>query len=136
MSNGLHEVCGPLVETVGVPAHAAATATELVNIWRAPFACKVRTVEIIPDVSITGTATNYTDVNLVNAGTDGAGTTELANKDFLSGTNGVAGTAIALYAPATYLSVASGVLFKLQLEKVGTGLALPRFFAVITYEAA
>jgi hypothetical protein len=42
----------------------------------------------------------------------------------------------ALYAPASYLSVAAGVKLKIQLEKIGSGLALPRGTAIVTYEAA
>lgn len=134
MVASFHDVPGNHIAQHGVPAHAAATATELVTIFRAPFDCKIVSVEVIPDAAITGIDTNETNVNLINAGTDGAGTTELASVDFVTGTNGVAGTAIQLYAPATALSVTSGTILQIQLEKIGTGLALPRFLAIVTYQ--
>jgi hypothetical protein len=136
MVASFHDVPGNHIAQHGVPTHAAATATELVTIFRAPFDCKIVSVEIIPDAAITGADTNETNVNLINAGTGGAGTTELANIDFVSGTNGVAGTAIDLYSPTDALALDAGTVLQLQLEKVGTGLALPRFLAIVTYQGA
>ena len=136
MSISIHDIPGNHVATFPVPAHAAATATEVVNIFRAPFACKIVSVELIPDAAITGADTNSTNVNLLNAGTAGTGTTELGNIDFASGTDAAAGVAQDLYRPATALSVASGVILQVQIEKVSSGLAIGRFTAVVTYQAA
>lgn len=134
MANFDHDIMGNRVAQATIRAHAAATATEKQVIWRAPFDAKLVSVEIIPDAAITGDATNYSNVNLLNGGTDGSGTTELGNKDFSNGVNGVAGTAISLYAPASPLAVAAGNQLHIQLEKVGTGLDLPSFLCVITYQ--
>lgn len=136
MATSLHDIPGAHQTHYALRAHAAATATEDAFCFVAPFACKIRAVEIVWDAAITGTATNYTNVNLINAGTDGTGTTELANIDYLAGTNASAGATVSLYAPATPLALAAGAKLKLQLEKVGTGLSLPSGLVRITFEAA
>lgn len=136
MTTQIHDIPGAHVASYAVRAHAAATATENCFLFRAPFKAELVSVELIPDADITGADSNSSNVNLVNAGTDGAGATELANVDYASGTNATAGDAIALYAPAAPLALAEGTILKLQLEKVGTGLALPSFLALVTYRGA
>jgi hypothetical protein len=131
----MHDVPGPHVQQTVVPPHAAATATEKIVVFVAPFDCKVRTVNYRPGAAIIGANTNTTHVNLLNGGT-GAGTTEIANKDYVSGTDETDGANVALYAPATYLSMDAGNVLTVQLEKVGTGLALPSLTFVTTFEAA
>jgi hypothetical protein len=134
MSNQLHDIPGNHVATAPIRAHAAATATELVGIFRAPFACKIISVEILWDAAITGADTNTTHVNLHNRGTAGTGTTELGNIDYVSGTDAAAFVAEDLYSPATPLEVAEGVILAIQLEKVASGLALPNGTAIVTYQ--
>lgn len=134
MANFDHDIMGNRVAFADIRPHAAATATEKQVIWRAPFDAKLISVEIIPDTAATGDNTNSTNVNLINAGTAGSGSTEIGNVDFATGTNAVAGTAISLYAPADGLAVDAGTQLHVQLEKVGTGLALGGFLAVITYQ--
>lgn len=136
MANFDHDIAGPRVDQAQVRAHAAATATELVNIWQAPFKCKIRSVKLRPDAAITGADTNTTHANLLNGGVAGTGTTELGNIDFVSGTDAAVGEELDLYAPASPTLVDAGTLLKVQLEKVSTGLALPQFLAVIEYEGA
>jgi len=136
MTSSIHDIPGDHVERVTIPAHAAATATESHTLFVAPFACQLVSVAVHWGAAITGTATNYTNVNLVNRGTDGAGTTELANIDYLSGTDATSYDAVDLYSPATPLALAAGTIISLDLEKVATGLALPNGQAVITYRAA
>lgn len=120
--------------TAPIPAHAAATATESYPIFFADRAVKVRKVSLVFSAAVTGTATNYTNVNLVNRGTDGTGTTELANIDYASGQDAVAMVETSLYAPTTPLAVAAGGVLAIQLEKVSTGLALPAMLAVVEYD--
>ncbi len=136
MANFDHDIAGARVHQAIVRAHAAATVTELVNIFQAPFTCAIRSVHIRPDAAITGADTDTTHVNLLNGGTVGTGTTELGNIDFTSGTDGAVGELLELFAPATPLALAAGALLKLQLEKVGNGLALPQFLAIVTFEGA
>ena len=108
MATSLHDIPGNHVATYALRGHLAATATEKAFIFRAPFACTILSVEIIWDAAISGTATNYTNVNLLNAGTAGTGTTELGNVDYASGTDAVAGAATDLYSPGTPLAVERG----------------------------
>src|SRR5689334_11165070 len=137
MASSLHDIPGPMTATYQLRAHAAATATEDAFIFTAPFACKIRKVEVVWDADITGQATNYTSVAVVNAGTDGAGTTVLGTQtDYASGTNAIKGATVSLYAPAAPLALAAGAKLKLQLIKTGTGLSLPTGLVVVTYEGA
>lgn len=136
MVSSVHDIPGAHQAQYALRAHAAATATEVAYVFVAPFACKVRSVSLVWDAAITGANTNTTNVNLLNAGADGTGTTELANIDYASGTNATAGATVSLYAPASYLSLAAGAKLAIQIEKVGTGLALPTGTVVVTYEGA
>lgn len=136
MIGSVHDIPGAHVDSVIVRAHAAATATEVAVIWRAPFAAKIRKVEVIPDAAATGDDTNRTNLNLLDGGTAGTGTTELGNIDYATGTDAAAGVAQDLYAPASYDAVDAGTILKLQYEKVGSGLAVGPFLVLITYEAA
>lgn len=132
----VHDIPGVHVATAVMPASAAADATAEVPVFRAPFACKVRKVVLVPGAAITGTATNYHNLNLINRGTDGSGTTELANRDYLNGTNESKAVARELYAPASYLALAAGAVLAIEKEKVGTGLALPAIQVIVEYEGA
>ncbi len=136
MTSSLHDVPGVHVHQTTIRAHAAATATERVNIFEVPFKAKVRAVYIRPDAAITGADTNTTHVNLLNGGTAGTGTTELGAKDFVAGTDAAIGEKLTLYAPASKLAVDAGTLLVIQFEKVGSGLALPQFSVTVEYEGA
>src|SRR5687767_6956660 len=70
--------------------HAAATATEKRAIFVAPRKCRVLGVEFASDVAATGDNTNTTNLNLVNAGSAGVGTTEVGNLDLATSVNIVA----------------------------------------------
>lgn len=119
---------------VVVPAHAAATATEQAPVFYAPFACKVTAVRVVAGAAVTGANTNTTHLNLHNRGTDGSGTTEIANYDLTSGNNLTAYDNYNLYAPASGLAVAAGGVLSLQHEKVGTGLDVPALCVVVEFE--
>lgn len=120
-------------ETV-VPGHAAATATEDFPVFYAPFACRVTAVRIVPGAAVTGANTNTTHLNLINRAADGAGTTEIANRDLTSGNDLTAFDNYNLYAPATPLAVVAGGVLSLQYEKVGTGLLVPGLFVIVEFE--
>lgn len=134
MVSSLHDVPGGHVHQTVIRAHAAADATEKVNIFEAPFATKIRAVYIRPDAAITGADTNTTHVNLINAGTAGTGTTELGNINFTDTVDAAIGERLELYAPDAALAVDANTLLVVQLELVGTGLALPQFLCVVEYE--
>lgn len=124
------DIPGTLTAQVPTVAHAAATATEFIASWEAPDNITVVSHEWRPSAAITGTATNYTNLNLINAGT-GAGTTELGNLDFDDDLDATAGEVKELY--ATEANYSEGNLFKLQAEKVSSGLAIPSGVWVIKY---
>lgn len=114
--------------------HAAATATEERDIFVAPLKCRVVGIEFVSDVAVTGDNTNTTNVNIVNKGAAGVGTTEVANKDFPTGTNAVAHDRNEVPLNATYVNgvdMAEGDTLTVQYEKVGTGVLIgPSLFQV------
>jgi hypothetical protein len=119
-----HDLTGTHVHNVPIALHAAATATETRLLWVAPFKCKIVSIGAYFDVAATGDNTNTTNINTLNGGTAGTGTTEIGNKDYVLATDVVVGTEQVLYAPATPLAVAAGTHIRIQFEKVATGLAL------------
>jgi hypothetical protein len=122
-----------------LPAHAAATTTEAIPIFRAPFACKVTAVRVIPGAAATGDDTNRTNYNLLDGGSAGTGTTELGNLDYATGTDAAVGVTQNVYAPADPddgETLAAGDVLKMQIEKVGNGVALGATLCVIEYRGA
>lgn len=131
------DLVGPLYAQAVIPAHAAADATEDIPIFRAFKNARIRSVTLIHGAAITGVDTNTTHVNL-KSWTDAATpvATERANRDYVDATDAVAMKAISLYAPATYLNLDTGQYLSLELEKVGTGLAIPDSMVVVEYDLA
>ena len=112
---------GSQYAVVTVPAHAAADLTADHPIFRAPCACRIVSVTIVPGATITGANTNSANLNLkswTDATTPVA--TELANRDYLSATNEVAMKARSFYAPAAPLALAL-----LRANSALTSRALP-----------
>ena len=130
----LHDVPGNFTDDVIVETHAAATATEKRLLWVAPYAVKIVSIVAYFDAAGTGDNTNTTNINTINGGTAGTGTTEIGNKDYVLATDIVVGTPQSLYAPTNPVAYAAGVHIILQFEKVGTGLAIPRGLYRITYQ--
>lgn len=118
-----------------IPAAAATDNTKAWPVFLVPptHAVRVTKVEVVPQAAITGASTNSANWNLINKGTDGLGTTELANKDFVTGVNAAAFDVLVLYTPTTPAKLAAGTVLALQREKVGTGLALPEALVVVHY---
>jgi cobalamin biosynthesis Mg chelatase CobN len=84
-------------------------------------------VSVTPHAAATGDNTNTTNLNLINKGAAGAGTTEVGNRDLPTGTNLVAMDEMTVPLNATFVngvSLAEGDVLALQYEKVGTGLAV------------
>lgn len=132
----IHDVPGTHYASTVVPAHAAATATEAFPIFRAPWACKIVSVRVVPAAAATGDNTNRTNINLLNGGAAGTGTTELGNLDYATGTDAAVGVTQDVYAPANPddgVALAAGDVLKLQYEKVASGLALGANLVVIGY---
>lgn len=131
----LADVGGPQYATGYVPKGAAADATSDHPIFRASFACKIRKVRIVPGAAITGADTNTAYFTLYMRAADGSGTTALATRMNVSGTDSVANDAIDLYAPASALSVVQDAVLSIQRTKFGTGLAVPDLFVQVEHEA-
>ena len=135
MTTRIHDVPGEHYASVLAPAHAAATATEAIPIFVAPFKCRIASVKVTPAAAATGDNTNRTNINLLNGGSAGTGTTELGNLDYATGTDAAVGVVQTVYAPAagTGVALAAGDVLKLQYEKVGTGVALGANLVTIHY---
>lgn len=129
------EVSGALYANGYVPKGAAADATTGHPVFRAPFACKVRKVRIVPGAAVTGTDTDTAYLTLYMRGTDGSGTTALATRMHVSGTDSVKSDAINLYAPASAYELAQDAVLEIQRTKFGNGLALPDHLVEVEYEA-
>ena len=130
----MHDISGAQRVWFNIAPIAKTTATQSNVIFEAPFACKIRDVQIFFGATVTGTATDYFNLNLINRSTDGTGSTELAARDYASGTNDTAFVKRALYAPATYLAVAVNTVLDLQRELVSAGLAMPSLSGYVEFE--
>jgi len=133
MVSSIHDVPGEHYASVIAPLHAAATTTEAYPIFVAPFACKVMSVTVTPAAAATGDNTNRTNINLLNGGSAGTGTTELGNIDYATSTDAAVGVKQTLYSSTTGTALAAGDVLKLQYEKVATGLALGANLVTIKY---
>lgn len=131
----LADVGGPLYSTARVPAGAAADATTEHPVFRAPFDCKVRKVRIIPGAAISGADTNTAYFTLYLRGTDGQGTTALATRMNVSGTDSVKSDSLDLYAPADPYAIVQDAVLAIQRTKFGSGLAVPDLLVEVEYQA-
>lgn len=109
-------------DRVALAQVAAGTATSSFSIFTAPCPCRVRAVTFTPDVATTGNNSNTKNLNVVNKGASGAGTTEIGNLDLLTGVNLVAFDETNI--PITATALAEGDVLALQVEQVGTGVAV------------
>lgn len=119
----------PLIQRLEhvVPAVGAAADAET-DLTEVPFAGTITKVEYVAATALTGANTDTRTCVLVNKGQSGAGTTVVATKAFVSGTNAAAddNTAITLSATAADLVVAAGDVLVWQSTHSGsTGLADP-----------
>ena len=136
---GAHKIAGEHQRAFRILTHAAATATESRAVaYFASDAVDLTGCYFVPDEAITGDTTNRTNLNLIDAGTAGSGTTEIAHLDYATGTDGVAYDAQALATSAlttfTRYTLAAGAVVALEFEKVNTGVKIPAGLIVITYE--
>ena len=116
------------VTTISENVPDVATATDDTKILaECPFDGTVTAVSYTPDAAITGANTNTRRVALVNRGSAGTGTTIVAELQFNSGVDAVAGDeeTITLSGTAANLEVTQGDILAWESEAVGTGLADP-----------
>jgi len=116
---------------------AAATATIKYPIFRAPDAVTVMKVEVVPQAAVTGADTNYRELNILDGGTDGTGTTEVGNLDLVSGVNMIALDGKNIPFNATYLTpgvtMVEGDTLILQSVKAGNGILVPALLIYVEY---
>ena len=130
-ATGIGDIAGTHYASFDLIAHAAATTTEDVGNWIAPAAVRVTGLRICPNVAATGNNTNRTNYNFINR-TSGAGTTEVANHDYATGTDAEVGTGVAL--TVTAFNMAQNDALCVQAEKVGDGLALGSCSVLVTFQ--
>jgi hypothetical protein len=124
---------GRQMPSVELPAHAAGDATAYHVIFRAPRACRVHSVAIVPDADIVGQASYYFSFDVQTVSAAGAVTGVLASRAYALGVNETARVARALYTAANQdvgTPLASGDCLSIQRTLVSTGLASPRCLAV------
>lgn len=126
MGNTRHDLAGSLFLETYLPAHLAATPTEILTSIKVPFKAKVFSVSFVPMAPVTGANTNYTNINIINKGSNGVGATEVAHIDFTGGTNASAYVEKALTLnSSSNLALSEGDILAIQHEKVRTGLDIP-----------
>lgn len=123
------------VFTARVPGRAAATATLDSVIGVVSAAGAVSSVEYFPDAAVAGADTNSLTLSLINAGTNGAGSTVIASKAFTAGVNLVKAdnNLITLSGTAANLDVPQDGALMWRSDKIGTGLTDPGGFVRVTF---
>ena len=127
------------VTQVQIPRTLAATASTVFPIWVAPYRAELGEVAIINSTLVTGHDTNTFNINLINGGQEGAGTTELANIDLrATGTvNLIVGKTLLLDATASgEVFMTQGDILELQIEKLSSGLAANPLLVYIVYRSS
>jgi hypothetical protein len=132
---GLEDMPGDQTAICYAPSHAAATATESYPIFTAPFDCSVTNILVVPAAAVTGAATHYTKLQVVNRGTAGSDTTTLGTYALSNGNNLAIMDEYSPYTPASGLSVSDGNVLALEFEKVGNGILVPALLIQVTYRA-
>ena len=118
---------------VYLPTHLAATSTEKMSLFVAPYDCRLKAVHFAPNAAVTGANTNTTHLNIIDAGAAGAGTTELGALDLTSGNDLVAHTDNAVVSGLT-TDLTLGDAIVVEFEKVGTGLLVPPGIWMIEFD--
>lgn len=130
------DIPGQHVEKVRTIVVGTSDATRLDAIFRALFDCRITAVSYIPDAAITGADTNTRHVNILDRGLDGAGTTEIANKDYTSGIDATALNEEVIVMSLPNHALSQGDVLAVQWEEIGTGIGAPAGMFVVFYEPA
>lgn len=117
----------------------AAGSDATVNIFEAPYACKVTAASYTPDANVTGDNTETRTLSIINRGSAGSGTTAVATLALTTGVNMTSGDekALTLSGTAANLLLAEGdvVAFK-SLHGGSTGLADPGGLVQVEFQRA
>lgn len=126
-------------DTAHVAMVAAGTATREDPLFVAPCACRVRSITAVPQQATTGNSGSTKNLNVLNKGAAGAGTTEVANLDLVTGENLVAfdekniplnATALALGG----VTMVEGDVLSLQHEQVSAGVTVGPLLMSVDWE--
>lgn len=104
---------------------AAAATTKQVLLFRVPINMRLEAVEAVSQAAVTGDGTDTKNLNIINKGQDGTGTTELGNIDLAAGNDLAAFDAKAFTMPASPVDINKGDVLAVEIEQVGTGVLLP-----------
>lgn len=127
----VHDTPGTHRAYAYVPAVDAGDSTIVYPIFYAPFTCKVTKVILVPQGDVSGNDTNRKNLNILDSGADGDGTTEIGNLDLESGTNLAALDAKEIDVTDTQLT--AGDVLSMQIELVSGGVALPTQLVIVEY---
>tara|TARA_Y100000310_G_scaffold345002_1_gene461094 strand:- start:7803 stop:8255 length:453 start_codon:yes stop_codon:yes gene_type:complete len=123
------------------PPIAAGESTKRNPIFTAPFRCELGEVAIINSTLVSGANTNTVHLNLINGGSEGAGTTELDTIDLVSGTDLIVGKTLLfdnIQGASAEVFLTQGDILELESEEIGTGLgaAINAFMLYIVFRPA
>jgi len=116
---------------VGVASVSAGSTTD-VPIWAAPFRCKIRGCYIVPQANITGAASHYMTLKIVNKGSDGTATDTVVSKAFSSGVNASAYVKTSLGNPSNN-ELKEGDVLQFKKEETGSGMDMPDLVVIVEY---
>ncbi len=134
MIGNLHDVPGEHSIECRIPSVAGGTVDK-VAVGVAPFKCVVTKVETLHDAAVTGAATNNFKGALVNGGSDGTETTEVAGKTYDNGVDGAAfNDTLTLSTTAANLNLAEGDKILYEKTENGTGMADPAKLVRVTFK--
>ena len=123
--NNLHDIPGEHSLECRIPA-VANGSVDKVAVGVAPFDCVVTKVEVLHDAAVSGVATNNYKGALVNGGSDGTGTTEVAGKTYDNGVDGAAfNDTLTLSATVANRNLSEGDKILYEKTENGSGLTDP-----------
>lgn len=120
----MHATIPPTTAAAVTTQHIIAVVPESVG----DQGINVLEVNVVPQGAVAGNATNRKNLN-INAGTD-----EIGNLDLNAGTNLVARTRRKIFSGMHQMD--PGDVLVLEIEKIGTGVAIPQLLVEIVFQPA
>lgn len=131
----LSDIPGTHKQSANIEAVAAGDATEEQAIFVAPFRCIYEGATITPDSDVTGDTTDTKNLNVLDKGVSGDESVELGSLDLITGVDLAANDPKTITTTATLAvsEMLEGQTLTLEIEKVGTGVAIPRSRVEISF---
>ena len=96
--------------------------------------CHVVAIYLQFATDVTGQDSHTFHLNLIDRGTAGTSSNEMANRDYTSGTNESAFVERTYYSPSgAGLGLVENQVLSLQREKVGNGMDMPAIFGYVEF---